>query len=140
MISVSSEDAFNSFCSEKNFSYIRVKLDTDKNQGKYEFVKIVNTSFEQNWSFNYSETSGVYNLSPDVQYVGLFWLESKPEVLYVVDQNIRERDSNQKQVIHRLSDDMNSFDSTNKMVTEFFGCPQPKLTTPDVTPKDGFPL
>ena len=77
--------------------------------------------------------------TPEVQYVGAFWLETNPEDVYVVGQDISQRDSNQKQVVYRLSNHMNSFDSTDKRVTQFFGCPIVDDPTPK-TSKDGFPL
>ena len=71
---------------------------------------------------------------PDVQYLGRFWLESKPEEIYFVGQNINGKDLTQKQLVYRLSDDMNSMHSTNKTITEFFGCPP--LQIPTLKPND----
>ena len=56
------EDTFKSFCSVKNFSYVKLSSDRTRPFSFYEFL---NESDAQIWKFNYKK-SGVYDLKPFV--------------------------------------------------------------------------
>ena len=82
LMSVSSEDAFKLFCSEKNFSFINQYYDKNDHGHRIYFVKELNETNFQYWNFKYNESYGLYNISTWVSHsipwsekVGIYWKE-----------------------------------------------------------------